>query len=524
MAKDKVSASIFLIKSSHVATFRREIADSSDELLLNDNIVGGSFIPVSSQPRMPSWASAVAALLQQPVNLNLTNQSAGGLLVIERAGVTFVVSFGHAWLRLKDVWLERDFGRSVALNAIPKDGLLEIGAEQVFAKWHLARERAPRASSLEEFGVEYDRDLVSAIEGVPTDGVFGSVIRGGASLRVNINIDDLPEVLDKALVLYRSKKYQKHWPEIDNLVPVDDTSLIDQLVSLLDQDLAAGEGPKKVVLFSPMLRRDDAQLAESYVFGRLAKSPATVPYLTFTSWESHLKRDGVKPSVEAAKRMPVHLLDGSKDEIAKCNVYECIGYETSLKRRQYVLSSGVWYEAIQDFVEAIQQRVGSLQKPPITLPRWDGIVTEGEYNKHCYNKLKPELLHFDAKNVGYGGGRSKFEFCDLMHPAKRTLFFAKIPTRSADMSHLSEQTRRTVELLFNPDQGFRNNLKDAMKKHYPRTKRDWLDARPRPGDWNLCLVSLGKEANALPFFAKCGLARLVKELEGRGHIVSYLAV
>jgi hypothetical protein len=30
----------------------------------------------------------------------------------------------------------------------------------VFAKWHLASERAPRASSVDEFGVEFDRDLI----------------------------------------------------------------------------------------------------------------------------------------------------------------------------------------------------------------------------------------------------------------------------------------------------------------------------------------------------------------------------
>lgn len=47
--------------------------------------------------------------------------------------------------------LERDFGRRVALNSIAKNGLVEIRAEQVFARWHLASDRAPRASAVEEF-------------------------------------------------------------------------------------------------------------------------------------------------------------------------------------------------------------------------------------------------------------------------------------------------------------------------------------------------------------------------------------
>lgn len=524
MAKDKVNLSIFRIKSLHADTVRSELVEASDALPLRDSEHEGSFVAVPGQARPPSWAAAVTAILQQPVVLNLTSQSAGGLLVIKRNGETYVISFGHAWLRLKDEWLERDFGRRVALNAIPKDGLIEVGAEQVFAKWHIARERAPKATGLEEFGVEYDRDLVSAVEGVPVEKVFGSVLRGGTSLRVTIPIDDLARVLDGAHVLFKSNKYLKHWPEIDNLVPIDDVERVDQLDALLDRDLKDGEGADRVILFSPMLRKENVALTESFVFGRLSKSPASTPYLTFSSWESHLKRTKAAPSIEMAKQTTIHLLGEANEEITKCSVYECFGYETSIGGRQYVLSSGMWYEAVAEFAKSIERRIDRLRKPPVLLPNWDQIVDEGTYNADCFRALKPDLLHFDAKNIGFGGGKSKFEFCDLMHPHKRILYFAKIPSRSADFSHLSEQVRRTVELLFSPDPKFRKKLKEKMKDIYPKAERAWLDARPRPGDWNLCLVSLGRRASDLPFFAKCGLARLVKELEEGGHHVSFQAV
>jgi uncharacterized protein (TIGR04141 family) len=70
-------------------------------------------------------------------------------------------------MKLDHQWLERSFGRRVALNSIPKDNVIEIKSEQVFAKFHLSSERAPYATSLEEFGVKFDRDLVGAIEGEP---------------------------------------------------------------------------------------------------------------------------------------------------------------------------------------------------------------------------------------------------------------------------------------------------------------------------------------------------------------------
>ena len=63
-----------------------------------------------------------------------------------------------------------------------------------------------------------------------------------------------------------------------------------------------------------------------------------------------------------------------------------------------------------------------------------------------------------------------------------------------------------------------------FKKHYPATDIQWLKSRPRQGDWNLFMVSLGRPASKLPFFAKCGLAKLHKDLLEQGHAVSFINV
>ncbi|PZN34688.1 MAG: hypothetical protein DIU71_01890, partial [Proteobacteria bacterium] len=109
-------------------------------------------------------------------------------------------------------------------------------------------------------------------------------------------------------------------------------------------------------------------------------------------------------------------------------------------------------------------------------------------------------------------------------PRENYLFFAKIPSRSSDCSHLVEQVRRTVELLFSVDDSFRKGLMKTMKKHYPRAARGWLDRRPVPGQWKFCLVSLGKDKAELPFFAKCGVRRLARNLDQLGHPLYFAAV
>jgi uncharacterized protein (TIGR04141 family) len=74
------------------------------------------------------------------------------------------------------------------------------------------------------------------------------------------------------------------------------------------------------------------------------------------------------------------------------------------------------------------------------------------------------------------------------------------------MSHLVEQVRRTAELLFNVDGAYyREELAKVFKKYHPKTDVSWLKSRPNNADWHLCMISLGRAAKTLPFFAKCAL-------------------
>ena len=92
------------------------------------------------------------------------------------------------------------------------------------------------------------------------------------------------------------------------------------------------------------------------------------------------------------------------------------------------------------------------------------------------------------------------------------------------MSHLFEQVRRTVELLFGVDQSYRDKVKALFATHSPNADATWLDTRLPHGTWTLCMVSLGESAIKLPFFARMGLAKLYKQLRGQGHSVAFTSV
>ncbi len=468
---------------------------------------------------------AVRSIVQNANVPLLRGQSPAGLLFIQRGQKSFVVSFGYAWRQLEDEWLEQEFGRRVALNAIPRDQLLEIRAEQVFAKWHIANERAPRASSVDEFGVEFDRDLVAVVEGVPPESlikILGKTVRGGTSLRVKIPFNTLPDVLDKAGTLFDSDDYKKVWPEIDNVTPVKETGLITKLETQLDAEFASGKAQRQLVMFIPTRRDEESSSLESYVFGRLSKNAPISPFLTVNSWLSYLQVSQRPVTVAEAKSTRIHLIDEYKEEIKGHNVFECFGYELSLGGKQYILSSGTWYEVVANFLTKINNTANSIPTPRTKLLLWNAGEKEGEYNIRCSSERG--FLCFDAKNLPFGGGQSKFEFCDFLDLRTKTLFFAKITSRSSGMSHLVEQVRRTAELLFSTDDGYRKELIKVFKKVHPKTDTEWLNSRPRNGSWHLCMVSLGKNAAQLPFFARCGLVRVFRELSERGHSVAFTAV
>src|SRR6185503_12003304 len=415
MPADSISLTVFLLKSDRVGDFEKAFPPTATGSLPLAADLDGRFIPLPATPRTPKWVAAVGSLLQSSVaEPNLISQSPAGLLVIVRGGRTFVVTFGHAWQTLEDAWLERDFGRRVALNTISKNGLVEIRAEQVFAKWHMASERAPRAALVDEFGVEFDRDLVATVEGVPADKTLGSLVRGGTSLRLNVPIASLPAFLDKGEALFASFAYKKKWPDIDNLSPVKDPKLVTELEDQLDGEIGSGKALKSIAMFTPAYRRDEPVIVDSYVFGRLTKHPVSTPYLTVQHWVDYLAAKKLSQSIAEARETKVHLLDQSGEESRASSVFDCFGYDMSLGGQHYVLSSGVWYEVAPEFIKRVNNAVAKTGGPSVSLPAWDQIESEGEYNARCCKAAG--FVHFDADKIWFGGNQSQFEFCDVMHP------------------------------------------------------------------------------------------------------------
>jgi uncharacterized protein (TIGR04141 family) len=140
VADAKIGLTIHLVKPDMVASIDDAFGKGQHDIRPLAAPLDGEFIPFPSGQDPPPWVDAVSSLLQNSNALDLDSQSPAGILVVRRSGNTFVLSFGHAWQKLEEQWLEPDFGLRVALNSIPRNKLLEIRSQQVFAKGHVASE------------------------------------------------------------------------------------------------------------------------------------------------------------------------------------------------------------------------------------------------------------------------------------------------------------------------------------------------------------------------------------------------
>lgn len=427
---------------------------------------------------------------------------------------------------MKHEWVEPDFGKTVVQAVVPQGQVREVRAEQIFARRHVASERAPRAAAVREFGFEADRDLVAGMEGVPEGGYteeLGGSVSGATAFRFELAISKLNETLDLISQRYDSNEHRSRWPQANNLVRVRDDEKIIRLDGELEKILAKVNPEPSISLAAPIERSGEGPYAHHFVIGRMSAKAATFPYLMFASWQGYLSSKGLGLTVETAKNTAVHLLDKDKREFDRCSMYRCMGVEVDLDKTTHVLSSGGWYSAGHQFIHETHVTLSELAAPAFTLAAWNSIDYEGEYNIAAC-AVDSDLWLFDKELVSFGGGASSFEFCDIMHLPTRTLYFVKHPTGSAGVSHLCEQVRRTVEMFFAPDPSYRKKLIERVKAAGKGWSVDWMDSQPKRHEWNLCLVLMGKQINQLPFFAKCGIARLLRELEKGGFNVFFQAV
>ena len=171
----------------------------------------------------PSWIELFSD--QEKVSLSsLFNASNAAILLVRTKSAAFAMTFGFGKHLLKLGAFDETFGLRVTLNAIDAKQIRTIDRDSLDVVGRRTREQVARATTIAEFGINLDQDLVRAVTGRPQDKAFGGVISGADGVVVHLPVlsKDLGEWFEKLSSLAADKSYQKEFPWVDNVREVKD--------------------------------------------------------------------------------------------------------------------------------------------------------------------------------------------------------------------------------------------------------------------------------------------------------------
>lgn len=456
-------------------------------------------------------------------NANSWNHSA--LLVIEIKDRFFAVAFGYGATFLKrDCWEPR-FGLKVALNLADEANLQQAAFKTHEGKTMSREVSSSRLTGFYDFGFDSEKDFLRKLTAkLKKDHKLGLRITGkdSVSLVCPAKLDDLPTKCRQLRVESWRKRYKAHFPDIENVIPVDDKTIVAGLVAELD--LAFATPNVATIHFSI----PDIIDYDRYAGLRIADNANLIDDLSVATIQAEL---GGNPLTFAAiQRVNVKAEDdqgvpmGDGWFLAKC----CIA-EVTYQGKTYLLTEGQWLACDAAYVQKLNAFVNaiSITTHLNNVPR-NGQGSENAYLEDLATKQNHGYLVAHKQLVQYGGGQSKLELCDLytVHQGKTLLIHVKGGGGATEFGHLVHQGLNSLELLIDEDREFAN-LTVARLQARSQANNVVLPAQlPSAGaDYKVVFAVFQGQApqtpaDGLTLFGKISLRRSVKALRKFGCDVS----
>lgn len=408
--------------------------------------------------------------------------------------------------------IEENFGLRVILNSVQHENIKGTKKHNIGAVIKRSDEQMSKGVSTADFGIDIEQDLLTGLRGRSNYAFLGRTILGTDALFVNadINIKTLKPFLLQCYSRYQSQEYKKHFDWVDHISFVRSAALVKKLKAELIKELNKGDFTN--ICVSPPIVIDDMNV----------KGFTYIPYQKTVEDDIDTQKliDSFRSlhDVDQLEGRKVKAIGEDGNVKDSWSVYNCISTELSLAGRQYVIANGKWYEVSIDYVREVNSFIKDIELSKLKLPAYTHN-NEGEYNEAVCNLDKDRTL-MDKKNINYGGGRSKIEFCDV-YTKWKDIIHIKRKGGSSVLSHLFNQGVVSGELLAS-DREFRIKLNTHLKTGFkvPEVKITAADFRIIFG-----IICKGKKSRPpVPFFSKITLRNAVKRLRALGYSVELLHI
>lgn len=438
------SFSIYLLKPGYDHTNALEDDHGlNDEFAAADLPEGASLYVLDSAPYPPWWKGYFG------LEANLTQVTKGALVFFPVGERCFALSFGHVSHNLRETSYEYDFGLRVTLNSLDPRKLkstdtLDPGAAK------RQRTQLPIDSDLTLFDFDRDSTILRSLTGKVRDEhkhLFRHAT-GASNLRISTVVPsaELLPLCEKLLQLYDGEEFKTAFPDIQNIAPVRDPSLIDDLNIRLLAALHAKDPDLNITVPEIINYSDNLCITFAGAGSGLVYDDVYIGrYYDYLETRDF---DLADVDLQDLRRHALVLTDENGVAKDRYSIFRSLVFDTTLDAAggsTFHLCEGQWYRIDNDYIA----RLGTYLDPlwmASDLPAYNH-PTEGAYNQ-AVAADDASVGCLDTQNVS-PTGQTAVEPCDLLalRGGTAVMYHVKVSTLSNQLSHLFNQGINAIELL-----------------------------------------------------------------------------
>jgi uncharacterized protein (TIGR04141 family) len=435
--------SVYLLKPGYDASNALKESNKLESKTAADKLPAGATLFILDGPPNDVWWTSYFG-----VQKTIKQASKGAIVFIPAGERCFALSFGAGYHSLKDEGFEHDFGLRVTLNCVDPKKLKSTDTMQPGAA-RRQRIQSPVGEELTYFDFDRNSSVLRSLTGKVANKYKELFKDATGASSLNIKSASLPNGLtglcEKFLDLYESEGYSQTFPDIQNIIPVRDPQIIEDLGDALV--MAIRTKAENLYLAAPDII-DYRKGAHYASFSGAGKSDLYEDVFIDKYYE-YLNSNAVdftQIRFENLKQQRLNLTDENENEIDSFAMLNCLIFETTLGQegQTYHIADGKWYRVENSYLVRLKETLDPLCVP-MTFPPYCH-KNEGHYNESTASN--PIYICLDEKNIS-PEGRTQVEPCDLYSVEDNiaTFHHIKRSTLSGALSHLFNQGTNAIELL-----------------------------------------------------------------------------
>ena len=425
----------------------------------------------------------------------------------------FALTFGYSKNLFAEDVIEEQFGLKIVLNTVGINDIRKISKISVGSNQKQSQEQMPKATNINEFGFDLERDLIRSVTGKCNDEIFekNNLIGGDIfSILVERDINNIENFLIYCYKKYKEEKYKENFEWIDNIKEVKSKKEKKELDNLLIQYINEKRfdciwmSIPEVIDWEDICGfnyTNDNEIYDDVIIEKVIES----------------LRNNLN-DIEQLKRKKVIMKDIEGKEIEKWSAYKCIIAEIQFNKKSYCLNNGKWYGINKDFSDKIEKEYDNIEISELDFIDYNkNMKDEDDYNEKLSNVLPNAYLTHKIGEIPFGGGKgNKIELCDVM-TQENQLIHIKKNGGSSYLSHLFNQAAVSAELLL--DTNFRVKVNTKMNE-FKFDKQFTDDFNPK--DYTIIIGIINNyndERPKIPFFSKVSLRYTINHMKNIGYKV-----